>query len=208
MGKFVRIGLGVVGVGLLASMAINEIRMRRELSALKATVGDGASRLAGPNLDPASAAAASTAAEQIRAYTMRAMAAAQAGSQTNGDPGGPAKKDDQRLTQEQVQENVLNAYGKEARDPAWSPEAARKLNEIVRQTLPDSSRLVSLECRTTMCLVEVRHKDEETSQSWLRTSFHDWPGAIFVARGDEEDGAFLQTLIPIKPDTVPPYAGM
>jgi len=208
MDKFGRIGLGVVGVGLLASIAINEVRMRRELTALKATVNDDANRVASPPLDPASAAAV---AEQLRAYTMRAMAAAaQTGSSqpTSVDPGSPPKNDDHRLTQEQVQENVLNAYGKEAKDPAWGPEAARKLNEIVRQTLPDSSRLVSIECRTTMCLVEVRHKDEETSQSWLRTGFHDWPGAIFVARGDEEEGAFMQTLIPIKPDTVPPYAGM
>jgi hypothetical protein len=68
--------------------------------------------------------------------------------------------------------------------------------------------LVSVECRTTMCLVEVRHADTNASRSWLRGGFKGWPGALFIAGDVDKGGSDEQTVVAIRENTTPPYYGM
>ena len=200
--------LGVIACGGLGLMVINELKILRELDDLRASAKRGAvdtTNSAGSTI--AGARGPALAADDLRSLA-RAVAAASA-APSDEPPAQPGKaRPERQLTQEEVQENVLTAYAKETNDATWSREASRKLDGSIRPALPVGSRLVSIDCRSTMCLVEVQHQDEKAAQSWLLNGFHDWPGAVMVAGEKEEGGAILQTLVPIKEGTVPPYAGM
>jgi len=123
-------------------------------------------------------------------------------------PGEAPAVNGPRLTRAQVQENVLSAYAGEAGDPAWAPNAERMLLKAISGMLPDSSTLLSIECRATMCLVQLRHADAHVAKSWLRSPLKGWPGAIFFAGNVEEDGGAHQMLVAIRENTTPPYYGM
>jgi hypothetical protein len=117
------------------------------------------------------------------------------------------KPDERSLPVERIQENVLTAFAKESADTAWSRDAARRLQSSIQHALPDGARLLSLDCRTTMCLVEIEYPDAGAAQSWPNSGFQSWPGAVFMAGEREESGAAVKTLVAIKEGTVPPYAG-
>lgn len=118
------------------------------------------------------------------------------------------ERTDRRLpTLAEVRENVLMAFAKEASDQGWARDAARNLDALIRGTLPNGSRLLSIDCRTTMCLVEVRHASATIAHDWFPSGVRGWEGAVFVAGESEESSDFVQSLVPIRRDHVPPYYG-
>jgi hypothetical protein len=202
---------GVIGAGALGALGWSEVRLGRELDALRASARSGAARPAGAD-GAATARGALSEADRLRRLEL-AVAAAAAASAAKPADEPPAEAAETRPakrvpTLEEVQANVLTAYGREAGDPTWGPEASRKLEASLREALPRGSRLLSIDCRATMCLVEVEHPDERSAQAWLLPGFQDWPGSVLVAGERQEQGAVVQTLVPIRRGATPPYAGL
>lgn len=123
-------------------------------------------------------------------------------------PAGAVKPPEKRLSQEQVTENVLGSFAKEARDPEWSRQALEKIEGPIREALPPGSRILSTDCRTTMCVVEIEHHDPAAAQSWLLPGLSSWPGAVYIPEPREDNGLLVQTIVPIKTGVTPAYAGL
>jgi|HubBroStandDraft_1064217.scaffolds.fasta_scaffold117426_3 hypothetical protein len=216
----VQIVVCIVACGGIAFLIFSEHRSRIELDALRAAVersevganpatestrttwqASDALRLYARALsgDPATATSASP-------ITAKPTSGRVAG--VSGSPPEQAGTQRPPPTLAEVQNNVLAAYAKESIDTSWSRTAERKLQQSITRGLPDGSRLLSMECRSTMCLLQLQHPDSKAAHTLLHQGFKDWGGAVFVAGDVEEDGLDQQTLIAIREDTVPPYAGM
>jgi hypothetical protein len=189
--------------GVLAFLALRENATRRELEAtrhelerLRSDVGQSAGAL------PAGAQASLSNARRLIAHPPPDSA-----GPTDPAPARPAAERP-LPTLEEVQETVLTAYGKEATDPNWRNDAERTLRASIEGGLPERSKLLSIECRTTMCLVEVAHATAEAAHSWMIGGFKGWAGSVLVAGEEEESGGVQQTLVAVRQGVVPPYAGM
>jgi hypothetical protein len=110
------------------------------------------------------------------------------------------------VTYEESQRRVLKAFAGEAVDGSWSEQAGRELEAIARGHLPDGSRLDSIECRATMCRVEVAHRHSDSHLSFLMDGFRGWRGSIFVAGEKQERGERVVTYIAARRGTEPPIA--
>ncbi|WP_164013879.1 hypothetical protein [Pyxidicoccus trucidator] len=139
----------------------------------------------------------------LREARMQALAGAGASSDA-----GARQQDTQapppQPTYAQAQANVLSAYELELPDDAWSGNAERRLGELVRGRLPGGSRLNVLECRATMCQVEVSHADQKAHGPFLMDGFMGWPGSLFVASERQEHGELVVTIIASREGTDPP----
>ena len=131
---------------------------------------------------------------------------AQAGEDAKSD--WPAKQETPALvTLEQSQGHVLSAFADERVDPAWSHEASRSLERLVRGHLPSGSRVQSIECRTTMCEVEVFHANASAHGPFIVDGFSGWPGSVFVAAEKEERGSLSVKFIAFREGAEPPFEG-
>lgn len=99
------------------------------------------------------------------------------------------------VTFEQSQAAVFEAFGQERVDPAWSAEAALKLEAAVRGHLPPGSRLSSIQCHTTMCQIEMADHDANSGPALVMNAFRDWPGSLFLAKDRQEGGEHVVTII-------------
>jgi hypothetical protein len=199
----------VIGCGALGAMACGQLRILRELDTLRAA---DRSLAESPKSSTGAARASLSESDRLRRLEL-AVAAAAARAVPSGEPPAPAEAakaaaPKRMVAAEEAQANVLTAYAKEASDPAWSREASQTLDASVRRALPPGSRLRSVDCRATLCLVEVEHPDPRVAASWLLPGFRDWTGAVFLAGEREEQGTIVQTLVPIRQGTTPPYAGL
>lgn len=103
------------------------------------------------------------------------------------EPPSPVVYDDSR-------ESVLVTYDDETSDPDWSATAASELDDLLRRNLPGGSRLDALECRSTMCRIDLSHPDAEAHSRFVMEGLRDWPGSIFVADEIQKDGEYIVTL--------------
>jgi hypothetical protein len=106
---------------------------------------------------------------------------------------------------EQIQERSLVAFSKETTDASWSRDAARVLESSLHEGLPEHSRLLSIDCRTSMCLVEVRYEDVEAASHVLEAGFGSWPGAVLVAGEATDRGEVVKTILALREGSQPPY---
>jgi hypothetical protein len=56
---------------------------------------------------------------------------------------------------------LASRLGVEPRDPSWSRATEERLSEALRAQATPGTRLVSVECRTSLCGVTLRHDDPE-----------------------------------------------
>jgi hypothetical protein len=106
----------------------------------------------------------------------------------------PQAKRPPPVSYEQSQALVLAAYSGEAEDAEWSRDASRKLNTLLHSRLPGGSRVNTLECRSTMCQVEIAHTSPEAHGEFLMNGFRGWRGSVFVAEEKQEHGELVVTL--------------
>jgi hypothetical protein len=107
-------------------------------------------------------------------------------------------------TFEQSRKKVLAAFDEEPVDAAWSGRAERTLDEVMRQHLPANSRVKALDCRATLCRVELVHRSAADSGPFMRSGLRTWPGSVFVASETQEGSDYVVTLIASKEGTNPP----
>ena len=122
------------------------------------------------------------------------------------DDGSGAEPAPPAITFEESRDRVHQAYEEEPIDSDWSSRAAAELDGSIRQNLPEGSRLRSLDCRSTMCQLELAHRDVEAHNRLLMNGFHDWRGALFVADETPENGEYLVTLFAAREGSELPLA--
>jgi hypothetical protein len=191
-------------VASLVNSRLEQQRSKQEMTRLEASIeGLKADRQSAPVIPVGS---------DRRAVALAAAAPAgtAAGQETESAPEERQPEDARRepreppMTYEQSQTNVLAAFVEEAPDARWSGDATRKLDAITRSNLPSGSRVNSIECRTTMCQMEVTHTDPVAHSAFLMEGFRGWPGSIFVAGETERGGELVVSLIAAREGTEPP----
>ncbi|WP_375756705.1 hypothetical protein [Corallococcus exercitus] len=105
---------------------------------------------------------------------------------------------------EQSRTRVMTAFAEEPVDNDWSGRATQTLNETLRQHLPSGSRVKALDCRATLCRVELVHRSAADSGPFMMNGLRAWPGSIFVASEAQEGSDYVVTLIAAKEGTRPP----
>ncbi|WP_338274431.1 hypothetical protein [Corallococcus caeni] len=105
---------------------------------------------------------------------------------------------------EQSRARVMTAFAEEPVDSDWSGRATQTLNETLRQHLPSGSRVKALDCRATLCRVELVHRSAADSGPFMMDGLRAWPGSIFVASEAQEGTDYVVTLIAAKEGTRPP----
>jgi hypothetical protein len=74
------------------------------------------------------------------------------------------------LSEEQKVANTLYELdlrlSKEPDDPAWSQKAEMDIATLLHSDVMEGSHVLSADCRSTLCQVEVAHEDA-SAQSWL-----------------------------------------
>ncbi|RKH12541.1 hypothetical protein D7Y13_31815 [Corallococcus praedator] len=105
---------------------------------------------------------------------------------------------------EQSRTRVFTAFAEETVDNDWSGKASQTLNEAFRQHLPASSRVKSLDCRATLCRVELVHRTAADHGALLMNGLRAWPGSILVASEAQEGADYVVTLLASKEGTRPP----
>ncbi len=198
--------------GLLAAIIVTwarESRSQREIQQLKAAL-----RAAGNAEVAAPGNRAPSPGDDVRSLvatvaSIQAVAAAQpapaAGAHQETELGGPASAEDQRR-------DILQAYRDEARDPNWSSDAEHNLMAGLRGSLPAGSHVVSVECHTTACMLQLSHASEEAAhpqsgpKSWLASLAGSWAGSgtIYVASEQQDGSAVVQTVMVLKSAGSPP----
>jgi hypothetical protein len=108
------------------------------------------------------------------------------------------------MTFERSQAQVRDAFAEESVDAQWSGAATGQLTSLLHGRLPSGSQLGAIQCRTTMCQIEVRHADAETAQTFLMKGFRGWPGSLFVASDREDQGQRAMTIIASREGHEPP----
>jgi hypothetical protein len=101
-------------------------------------------------------------------------------------------------------------FATEAVDPAWKvrEELARRVAEI----LPGSSRLRSLECRSTMCRVETAHADDRSYREFSAqftlpadgVPVWNGPGIFKITHAPEREGDELDAVALLARESFPP----
>jgi hypothetical protein len=79
-----------------------------------------------------------------------------------------------------------SAFTAEPRDPAWSRASEPKLWLRVRGVLPEASTVTALQCRSSLCQVEVRHPNLAAHRAFAR--------AVAAAEDDFESGMSFATV--------------
>ncbi|NOJ96519.1 hypothetical protein HMI51_26715 [Corallococcus coralloides] len=105
---------------------------------------------------------------------------------------------------EQSRTRVFNAFAAEPVDGDWSARASRTLDDAFRAHLPATSRVKSLECRATLCRVELVHRAQADHGALLMNGLRTWPGSVFIANEAQEGDDYVVTLLASKEGTNPP----
>jgi hypothetical protein len=200
---------GVLALIALIVVGLSELRTRRELNELRAAANRTADPLPSAS-SPSDSVPSAADLNLLAARVLSRAAAAEVTKPVEETPQPVAAKpaEPPSMTVEQMRQGVLAAYGKENRDFAWGPEAEKKLDTALRTALPKGSKLLSMECRSTMCRLEISHSDGAIAHTggpdgWMSSLTHEWGGAMFVAGEREEGGGIVQTLIPLQAGTFP-----
>lgn len=98
----------------------------------------------------------------------------------------------------EVVEKLDARFFSEALDPGWSGEARQRAQRL-GGLLPEGSRVVSLECRSSMCRLELSHPSLESFQGFVREGLmgtgNDWDGPFMAAlTGDPKQPGGVQAV--------------
>lgn len=146
------------------------------------------------------------AARAVARQSLEAPPAPQQGSNP-GNPGehgeslpteAPRTSPPEPSPQELVDQMDSRFFG-ERLDPDWSREALPRAEQFgVR--LPEGVRVVSLQCRSSMCRLEMSHPTLESFQGFIQQTVmrgeHDWNGPIMAAlQGDPRQPGEVKAVV-------------
>lgn len=131
-------------------------------------------------------------------------------------PSGHELTPDERTAAEtrsrQKQKEAMESnFAGQMPDQSWSIGTATEVQAKVFARLPKDSRLMSIECRKSMCRLETSHHDEQTYQAFLSKSLaapdFNWQGAIaYSTSRDDSSGEIAAVAYMMRAGYAPPYA--
>lgn len=150
--------------------------------------------------------------QETRAFAQ--TMAAQAGAPRDGSPrpepakgaaeadqagaNGPPLAARPEPTVEQARDQLEHRFASESRDPSWSDGARSRISSFLTPGLPPNSRLLSLECRKSMCRAEIAHENLEAHQKFLSASLmspsNTWDGPHMATLGENSGGSGVVTV--------------
>jgi len=67
----------------------------------------------------------------------------------------------------EVRAKLDGQFNSQRADPSWSKQTTTLLNNHISQGIPSGSKVVSIECKSSMCRVESKHNDVATYQKYV-----------------------------------------
>jgi hypothetical protein len=92
---------------------------------------------------------------------------------------------------------VESVHTDEPVDRSWAADAAHKLDAGLQRYIKAGARLMSVDCRTSLCKVRVSHRDENDQTTFVENAFMSsdyWPGARMAWRQEQADGSVTSEL--------------
>jgi hypothetical protein len=99
-----------------------------------------------------------------------------------------------------VKTAVEAGFASETRDQAWSATARLRLSEAVTRLLPEGSGVRDIDCRSTLCRIELSHSDPNAERGFMEKAIHDPEGGFgngpgYVSRSEPAaDGTFVEVI--------------
>jgi hypothetical protein len=100
---------------------------------------------------------------------------------------------------QEVVEQMDGRFYDEKLDPDWSREALPRAEQFSGR-LPEGVRVVSLQCRSSMCRLETSHPNLESFQGFIQQTVmrgeHNWNGPIMAAlQGDPKQPGEVKAVV-------------
>lgn len=95
---------------------------------------------------------------------------------------------DDALTETERQVYADSIFEDQAYDPTWAAASTRQLNAALSTINAPGLKLTGVECRSSLCKVELRASDKQTANASIRTVVHGmkWPGSGMAINGDPD----------------------
>jgi hypothetical protein len=160
-----------VGIILVAVVISDRLSHRRELDSLRATVS---------RLEQTRTPAEATPPSAMFAWSSRAP---QIAADTNAATAPVAKPAASPIeSYAPVHDAMEAAFVSEPTDASWSRDARRTMENGVAAHLPEGSRITSVDCRSTLCRVEMTHDNYRRAKEFANGAFaspegRPWNGA-------------------------------
>jgi hypothetical protein len=111
---------------------------------------------------------------------------------------------------EELRDALEVRFNDEAPDRSWSAQAAQEARAQVDAHLPADSRVLGVDCRTTLCRVETSHRSLENYRNFLTASFlsseFEWQGPVMATiLREESSGGVVSVAYLTRPGSAPPY---
>jgi hypothetical protein len=97
--------------------------------------------------------------------------------------------------------HVDTLYAAQPVDRNWAAVAVRKLDDGLRRYFGERSRMMQVDCRTSLCKVSVSHQDIAVQMAFVKQAFSVsdyWPGARMAWRRQNPDGTVTSELYFVK----------
>ncbi|WP_437597606.1 hypothetical protein WMF28_33540 [Sorangium sp. So ce590] len=97
--------------------------------------------------------------------------------------------------------HVEALYSGEPVDRSWAASAEQRLDEGLRSYFGKGSRMLSVDCRTSLCKVNVSHQGLSEQIAFVEQAFRAndyWPGARMAWRQQNPDGSVTSELYFVK----------
>jgi len=162
----------------LAEREINELR--NELKAQRAI----------PQLANAAHAAS------VQAAAAQAASTAPAATQAVPEPA-PTLARAKELSTEDVRDSLSARFVQENYDSNWSIVARDKIQALLAAAIPTGARVLSVECKTSLCRAEVSEPDIESHKQLIRkgfTSATPWAGSTMVTLADDAGSGHITSV--------------
>lgn len=106
-----------------------------------------------------------------------------------------------------ITEQLESQLGYETVDPYWSEQVSNKISSIFQQSTMPGSALITTECRSTLCKLQVAHQNQDAAE-YFAFAFHGklrWEGN-FSEKTTNENGELLTTMYLLRDPTNESYS--
>jgi hypothetical protein len=160
-------GMGLFGAAAALVFAQHRVsRAEAELAGIKRSLGDINDKMSRVEEAPR---------PPLAVVTVERAAARAAVSPTEGEGGersSPAPPAPAASSQEDQKAFLELSFSKQAPDMSWSREAKAEVTELFQPLTNQDTRLVSADCRTTLCRVELAHTGDEAFHAFMASSMN------------------------------------
>ncbi len=116
-----------------------------------------------------------------------------------GDAVPEADNDALAVERAAVQERITTLeteFTAQATDPRWSPQAVDHITHVLNNDALSGTTLANLVCATTLCRLEVRHRDEESRDRFMGEIFPSlgWQTKAYSQTSARDDRSFTTLL--------------